>query len=243
MASKSETGHAKNVAHFHNLIEFVSAYGATYNPSKTSIQLPQMIAQHTAADTSLAAVIPKNTDFNTKVNLRAIAFSDVRFLATRLMAALQATDASEQTIADAKTFNNKIQGKGASKPKTPLNPNDPPPDSISTSQQSFDQMIQHLSGLKSVLESEPSYAPNEVDLQIPSLDAKIADLTEKNNAVATVYAAVSNARIARDKIIYTDENSLFETAKDVKLYVKALFGAKSPEYAQVRGIEFKKPPL
>lgn len=243
MASKSETGHAKNVAHFHNLIEFVSAYGSTYNPSKSSIQLPQMIAQHTAADTSLAAVIPKNTDFNTKVNLRAIAFSDVRFLATRLMAALQATDASEQTIADAKTFNNKIQGKGASKPKTPLDPNDPPPDSISTSQQSFDQMIQHLSGLKSVLESEPSYAPNEVDLQIASLDAKIADLTEKNNAVDTVYAAVSNARIARDKIIYTDENSLFETAKDVKLYVKALFGAKSPEYAQVRGIEFKKPPL
>lgn len=243
MASKSETGHAKNVANFQDLIEFVSAYGATYNPSKSSLQLPQMIAQHTAADASLAAVIPKNTAFNTKVNERAIEFSDVRPLSTRLIAALQATDASAQTIADAKTYNNKIQGKGASKPKKEEDPNEPPPDNISTSQQSFDQMIQHLSGLKSVLESEPSYAPNEVDLQIASLEAKIADLTAKNKAVATVYAAVSNARIARDKIIYTNENSLFETAKDVKLYVKALFGARSPEYAQVRGIEFKKPPL
>ena len=200
-----------------------------------------MIAQHTAGDTSLAAVIPKNTDFNTKVNLRVAAFSDVRVLATRLLAALQATDASAQTIADAKTFNNKIQGKGASKPNTPQDPNAPPPETISVSQQSYDQIIQHLSGLKSVLESEPSYAPNEVDLQIVSLDAKIADLTTKNNAVAKVYAAVSNARIARDKILYTDENSLFETAKDVKVYVKAVFGASSPEYAQVRGIEIKKP--
>lgn len=241
MASNSEKGHAKNVAHFHNLIEFVSAYGATYNPSKSSIQLPQMIALHTAADTSLAAVIPKNRDFNTEVNERAIEFSDVRPLSTRLIAALEATDASAQTIADAKTFNNKIQGKGPSKPKKPLDPNEPPPDSISTSQQSYDQLIQHLSGLKAVLESEPSYAPNEVDLQIASLNAKIADLTVKNDAVATVYAALSNARIARNKILYTDENSIFEIAKDVKSYVRSLFGATSPEYAQIKGIEFKKP--
>ena len=241
MASTSETGHAKNVANFQDLIEFVSAYGATYNPSKSSLQLPQMIAQHNAATTSLADVIPKNTNYKTKTNLRAIAFSDVQELATRLIAALQSTDASEETIANAKTFNNKIQGKGASAPKTPLDPNAPPPETISTSQQSFDQIIQHLSGLKAVLESEPSYTPNEVDLQSASVDAKIADLTEKNNAVAAVYAAVSNARIARDKILYTDENSLFETAQDVKVYVKALFGANSPEYAQVKGIKIKKP--
>ena len=34
MASTSETGHAKNVANFQNLIAFVTGYGATYNPSK-----------------------------------------------------------------------------------------------------------------------------------------------------------------------------------------------------------------
>lgn len=241
MASTSETGHAKNVANFQDLIEFVSAYGATYNPSKTNLQLTQMIAQHAAADTSLADVITKNTAFNTKVNLRVAAFSDIRVFATRLLAALQATDASAQTIADAKTFNTKIQGKSASTPKTPLDPNAPPPDTISVSQQSYDQLIQHLSALKSVLASEPSYAPNESDLQIVSLDAKIADLIEKNNAVSTVYAAASNSRIARDKILYNDQNSIYETAKDVKVYVKAVFGASSPEYAQVKGIQIKKP--
>ena len=241
MASTSETGHAKNVANFQDLIEFVTGYGATYDPSKSNLQLPQLIAQHAAADISLAKVITKNTEFNTKVNLRVIAFSDVRVLATRLMAALQATDASAETIADAKTFNNKIQGKGASTLHTPLDPNAPPPETISVSQQSYDQIIQHFSGLKSVLESEPSYAPNEVELQISTLDTKIDDLTQKNTEVAKAYTTISNSRIARDKILYTDGNSIYETAKDVKAYVKALFGATSPQYAQVKGIQIKKP--
>ncbi|KIA88260.1 hypothetical protein [Kaistella jeonii] len=243
MASTSEVGHAKNVANLQDLIEFITAYGATYNPSKSNLQLPQILALKAAAETSLTEVIAKNTDFNTKVNHRVIAFSDVKPLSTRLVAALQTTDASEQTIDDAKTFNNKIQGKGSSAPKTPLNPLEPAPKTISNSQQSYDQLIQHFTGLKSVLESEPTYAPNETELQIVTLDTKITDFNQKNTAVAQTYTAVSNSRIARDKVLYTDQNSIYETAKEVKLYVKALFGANSPEFAQVKGIDFRKPKL
>jgi hypothetical protein len=43
MASTSETGHAKNVANFQDLISFVTSYGATYNPSKNGLKLPQLI--------------------------------------------------------------------------------------------------------------------------------------------------------------------------------------------------------
>ncbi len=39
MASQSEVGHAKNVANFQDLITYCTAYGATYNPSKTTLQL------------------------------------------------------------------------------------------------------------------------------------------------------------------------------------------------------------
>ena len=44
MTSTSEVGHAKNVANFQDLIEFVIGYGATYNSSKNSLKLPQLIA-------------------------------------------------------------------------------------------------------------------------------------------------------------------------------------------------------
>ena len=239
MASTSETGHAKNVANFKDLIEFVTAYGATYNPSKNSLKLPQLIALKASADATLADVITKNTNYNNKVNERITAFSGLKSLSTRLVNALQTTDATTETIGNAKTFNRKMQGKKASSSQTPTDPNTPAPNTISTSQQSYDQLIQHLAGLTSILEAETSYTPNETDLQVATLQTKIADLTAKNTAVATAYASISNSRIARNETLYSSSTGLVETANEVKKYIKSVFGASSPQFAQVKGIQFK----
>ena len=243
MASTSEVGHAKNVANFQDLIEFVTGYGATYNPSKNSLKLPQLVALKATAETKLTDVISKNTNYNNKVNERMVAFSNLKSLSTRLVNALQTTDATTQTINDAKTFNRKMQGKKASASQTPTDPNAPAPATISTSQQSYDQLIQHLAGLKSVLEEESSYTPNETDLQVATIDAKIADLTAKNTAVSTAYTNISNSRISRNETLYTSDNGIFETASEVKKYIKSVFGASSPQYNQVSGIKFSKPRL
>lgn len=243
MASTSETGHAKNVANFQDLIEFVTGYGATYNPSKNSLKLPQLAALKTTAETKLADVMAKNTNYNKAINERMMAFSNLKSFSTRLLNALQTTDATTATINDAKTYNRKMQGKKASASQTPTDPNAPAPTTISTSQQSYDQLIQHLAGLKSVLESEPTYTPNETELQVATIDTKIADLTIKNTAVATAYTNISNSRIARNETLYTDTNSIYETASEIKKYIKSVFGASSPQYKQVSGIKFSKPRL
>ena len=243
MASTSEVGHAKNVANFQDLIEFVTGYGATYNPSKSSLKLAQLVALKATAEAKLTDVISKNTNYNNKVNERMVAFSNLKSLSTRLVNALQTTDATTATINDAKTFNRKMQGKKASATQTPTDPNAPAPATISTSQQSYDQLIQHLTGLKSVLEEEPSYTPNEAELQVATIDAKIADLTAKNTAVSTAYTNISNSRISRNETLYTSENGIFETASEVKKYIKSVFGASSPQYNQVSGIKFSKPKL
>ena len=101
------------------------------------------------------------------------------------------------------------------------------------------QLIQHLTGLKSILESDSSYSPNEDDLQVNSLDSLISDLSKKNTEVAKAYTNVSNSRITRNQTLYTKDDSLVETANEVKKYVKSVFGAKSPQYNQIKGIEFK----
>ena len=243
MASTSEVGHAKNVANFQDLIEFVTGYGATYNPSKSSLKLAQLVALKATAEAKLTDVISKNTNYNNKVNERMVAFSNLKSLSTRLVNALQTTDATTQTINDAKTFNRKMQGKKASASQTPTDPNAPAPTTISTSQQSYDQLIQHLTGLKSILEEEPSYTPNEAELQVATIDAKIADLTAKNTAVSTAYTNISNSRISRNETLYTSDNGIFETASEVKKYIKSVFGASSPQYNQVSGIKFSKPRL
>ena len=240
MASTSEVGHAKNVANLQDLISFVTGYGATYNPTKNALKLPQLTALATASQTSLADVVTKHTAYNNKVNERVNAFSGLKALSTRLVNALETTDATAQVIKDAKGFNRKLQGKKAVAATTPLDPNTPAPTTISTNQQSYDQQIQHLSGLTSVLISEPSYAPNETALATATLTAMQTNLTVKNNEVATAYTSISNSRIARNNTLYADSTGLVEIATEVKKYIKSVYGASSPEFAQVKGIEFKK---
>jgi len=241
MPTYFETGHAKNVANFQDLIAFCTGYGTTYNPTKTALKLPQLTALHTTANNALNDVVAKNTAYNNAVNARIASFDGFRALCTRLINAFQTTDASAEKIADAKGFNRKIQGQRSTKTATLVDANTPAPNTISSSHQSYDQLIQHFAGLISVLQSEPSYAPNENDLKIATLTAKQADMTTKNTALATAYTAVSNSRIARDKILYKDITGLVPIATDVKKYIKAVFGASSAEYRQVKSIEFTKP--
>ena len=240
MASTSETGHAKNIANFQDLIAFVTGYGATYNPSKNALKLPQLNTLVTTSQSNLADVITKNTAFNNSINDRIIAFNGLKALSTRLVNALETTDAPKEKVSDAKGFNRKIQGKRASTAATPSDPTTPAPTTISASQQSYDQQIQHLAGLISVLQSETSYTPNENELKIVTLTAKQASLVAKNNAVSTAYTNISNSRINRNKTLYEDATGLVSVATEVKKYIKSVFGASSPEFAQVKGIEFKK---
>ena len=241
MASNSEVGHAKNASNFFDLITVATGYGPLYNPTKTIIKLPNLIAIHAAAETDLATVITDNTAFNNRTKENAAEFRDVRPLSTRLINALEATDATPAKVKDAKAFNRKLQGKKAAKPIEPVDPNTPAPTTISASQLSYDQQIQHLTGLNSVLLSEPTYVPNETPLKTVTVTTKIATLTTKNKAVATAFTKISNSRIKRDKTLYLEENGLVDVAYEVKKYTKSVFGTSSPEYKLISGIKFKRP--
>lgn len=238
MASTSEVGHAKNVANLQTLMAFVKGFQTNYNPSKNSLKLEQLGTLFTSAETTLQHVVNKKTSYSTAVNNRAESFDDLRSLSTRMVNALETTDASKETIEDAKGYNRKLQGKRASKIKQPTNPNQEAPKTISSSQQSYDQLIQHFKGLISILKNEPSYAPNETPLKIVTLEDKAANLQDKNHLVADAYTAVSNARMNRDKILYKEDTGLVDTATEVKKYIKSVYGSTSPEYAQVKGIAF-----
>lgn len=238
MASTSEVGHAKNVANFYNIISFAQGYGTNYNPSKDSLKIPQLQALHAQADTGINIVQDQKTLYDSVVNNRVQKFEDIKGLSTRLLNALASTNASEQTIEDAKSYNRKIQGKRASKIEESADPNQESPKTYSTSQQSYDQLAQHFGGLISVLENEPSYNPNEAELQIAQLKTKLQDLKSSNTSVADAHTVISNARIARNKVLYDPENGLVDIAADVKKYVKSVYGVSSSEYQQISALKF-----
>ncbi|WP_434980139.1 hypothetical protein [Daejeonia sp. YH14] len=240
MPSTSEVGHAKNVANFADLIAYCTAYGATYNPSKTALKLVSLNTLLTSAQSELASVTTTKNAFDTATGNRQLAFAPLKSLATKIFNYLSVTDASEQTIADAKTINNKIQGKRA-KNTTPENPGSGQPatnNQVSVSRQSYDMLTENFSALLDLVASVPSYTPNETELSVASLTTFRDQLQTENTNVITAEVAYSNARIARDKLLYSKDTGLVDIASDVKKYVKAIFGATSPQYKQISVIKF-----
>jgi hypothetical protein len=241
MASTTETGHAKNVANFEDFISFVTAYGAIYNPSKASIKLANLNAIFVQAKSDINNVMNKSVAYNNTSNIRATLFEPLQRLSTRLVQALSSTDATKELIKDAKTVNRKLQGKRAKGVETPTDPNAPAPTTISASQQSYDQLIEHFSKLIEVLKSEPTYTPNETDLKVVTLNTQLTAFKTANTNVTNAYTAVSNTRIARDKTLYKENTGMYDVTGDVKNYVKSLYGISSPEFKQLSKIKFSKP--
>ncbi|MBT1697894.1 hypothetical protein KK083_13460 [Fulvivirgaceae bacterium PWU4] len=241
MAS-NESGHAINVAKFEELIGLCTSYGPTYNPVKGSLKLTALTAQLAEANTALQALKAAKTAHDNATNAREIAFKDLKPLATRIVNALAATDAARQTLDDAKTVNNKIQGRRAVSLKKPAAGEDASaaeaPKTASVSQQGFDNTINHFAQLIQTLTAEPAYKPNEDALKVATLTAMLEDMRAKNSAVILAATALSNARIARDKVLYAQGTGLYDVAQGTKNYVKSLFGATSPQFKQFGSLRF-----
>ena len=242
MASQSEVGHAKNVANFADIIAYCTAYGTTYNPSKTALQLTELNTLLATAQTELANVTTAKNTFNTVTGDRQLTFEPLKPLATKVFNYLSVTDAISETIADAKTINNKLQGK-----RTGTTAENPPTEgenqnnTVSVSRQSYDMLTENFSALIDLVSSVPSYTPNETELTTTSLTAYLGELQTANTNVINAEVAYSNARISRNSVLYSENTGLVDIASDVKKYVKAIFGATSPQYKQISGIKFTKP--
>ena len=243
--SSSDSGHAKNVANFENLISFCAGYGAIYNPSKDALSLENLKLLHLQAAANLQKAAVAKTSFANATNIRKAAFKDLKPLSTRIFNALAASGATDLTIGNIKTINRKIQGvKAASTVSTPALPTDatapaPTIKTISSSQQSFDNMIDHFSKLIESVSQDANYKPNETELQTTTLSTKLTSLKAANTIIVNAYTNWSNERILRDNTLYNPLTGLVQTAQDVKKYVKSVYNASSPQFKQISGLEFK----
>jgi hypothetical protein len=245
MASTSETGYAKNVANFETLISFVTAFGATYNPSKETLKPAALQTLLSTAKTSLNTVNVALSTYSNVVAAREYAFVPFGKLITRVNNALKATDTTTQVDDSAKTIVRKLQGTRASaklteEEKKSLATEGKEVNQISASQMGYNDQVENFDKLISLLSSIPQYVPNEVELNISSLSTLRDSLRTKNTDVITAEVQLSNARIARNEIMDKPLTGLVDIAFDTKVYIKSVFGASSPQYKQVSKLEFKK---
>ena len=236
----SESGHAKNVANFEQLIAFCISYNTAYNPIKNSLSVAELQNLHQAALSKLNKVKIQKTTFDNATNERRNTFAGLKPLATKIVNAFTVSGVDALAVQDAKSVNKKLQGTSNKKVETTTTPSIPTSKTISTSQQSYDRLIDHFANLIQVLEQNPIYSPNETELKLASLQSNLVDLQSKNTNLINSYTQYSNAMIDRNQVLYNPLSGLVQTAQEVKQYVKSVFGATSPQFKKISSIEFTK---
>jgi len=246
MAKTIETGHAKNVANFENLITNVSLLGSSYNPSRENLKLQPLNSLLNAAKTVLETVNLLEASFKNAKSTRDLAFKPFNTLVTRISNALKASATPVQVDESARSIFRKLQGQRATPKKT-----DEEKEAAraagkeiveySSSQMSFDSRLDNFDKLIKLLASIPEYSPNETELKVETLISLYNDLNTKNKAVAAALTSLNNARINRNKTLYAPLIGINDISVDVKSYVKSVFGATSPQYKEISSLKFTSP--
>jgi len=248
MTTQSETGHAKNVANFGNLITVVKGFKNAYNPSKQTITLASLATLYASAKNVMIEMNNISGVYSIAVANREVAFEPLSKLSTRIINALRASDVTQPIIETAESLIRKIQGKRATPKKTEeekaiLLTEGITVKEVSSSQMGFDNRLDSLDKLIQLLGNIPQYAPNEEDLKVSTLANYYASLSLVNAGAGQAESALSNARLARNELLYKPGTGMVDISLSVKTYVKSLFGATSPQYKQVSALAFKSEKL
>lgn len=234
MSSNSETGHARNVANLISLASFCESRGEEYNPPNHYLSLESLT---TIADNSQKAVAEVNSLEQASklvIKERSAAFAPLTKIVGRAVEMLKSTGVKTSTIDAARSLMRKINGS-TSKKKNRNTEN-----SASTSQMSYDMRLDNFDKLIKLLSMIPEYKPNLNSLTVKSLTTLYNTLLDKNRAVVNALIPLSQARVARNGILYAELSGLIDVASAVKSYIKALYGKNSPEAKQVMALQFKE---
>ena len=236
MPSTSEVGHAKNVANLQKLTEQVITF-TNYEPPVDNLKVTNLQTLYITASTKLSEVDDKRNVNKNAITLRQSAFENLKSTSTKIINHLEILGLPQGTIDQAKSLNRVIQG-GQKKSTTPPDENGNPTPTVSTSRQSYTQQAENFGILLQLLATIPSYAPNEDDLKLVNLNTCKDSLVSSTQSVDQTEAELNTKLIERDQLLYADGTGLYSIAQNVKKYVKSLYGATSPEYANVSDIEF-----
>jgi hypothetical protein len=238
----AESTDAKFLGNFRKEIDVFKA-DPNYNPSNPALAVAALEAQYAAG---LAAVedIPTHLHpHKININERQEIFAEAVARTRRARGILKSSGATAKEVEDAMTLIRKVLGQRL-KPAVEDNPDTPENEasaSHSAAQLSYDSQTQNVRSLGEFLGNVTAYSPNEAPLKSSAFGTIADQMQASSDAVSTSRAPLSNARRVRDELLYTNENSIYVTARAAKEYYKGLYGANSPQFKQISALEFKLP--
>jgi len=223
------------------MIAACTGMGALYQPSNANLERASMNALLTEVEGLMDGVQTDLVPWKNKVADRENIYAGVRSRTTQILAAFKASGADENKVDNVQTFHRQVHGARA-KALPVDNPSTPEDESKgnSVSHQSYVQVAEAFGQIVKLIEGEPLYNPNETDLRVPTNQTLHNNMETANDEVITAVVPWKNSMIVRNNRLSDDADSILERQKLVKEYVKSAFGANSPQYAQVKGLEFKK---
>lgn len=224
------------------MIGYCAGYGGKYNPGSPNLRMDSLTAQLEAAKLAIEQVKVTKSLFDLGINTRRQNFENLPDVVSKILLTITSSGAKAELVEDARYLVRQINGYSR-KDREPVasGKTEETKTRRSVLQLAYVSKADWFSKLVQVLEIEPRYNPNEEMLAKPALIAKAAELKATISAVNQARVNYSNAIIARDKTLYSHEESLYNLMRASKQYIGAVYGKNSAEYAQVKSLSFTRP--
>jgi|GEM_PF-949839 len=253
--SKNQITHEMNYSNLQVFISELKQLQPRYNPVTPGITVSGF--EQSYAD---ATVARKNLDRSAGIkkdmaNIRRPVYEGLESYVVRIIAAMKALEMPGATITNAQSLLARIQGQRIGKPKgrnedaPPAGETATPPlhsanpgsnrEQVSTAQTDMENVRGHFSKLYELLGNQPTYTPNETDLQLPALLAMKNLLEQTNDNAIAAESAYNTDYAYRYTVFYAPKTGFVDRTKLAKEYVKSIFGPTSAEYGRIKKIRFK----
>jgi hypothetical protein len=234
----NESGHARNVANFDELVVVLGTFGNGYQPASPAIQLNALVDLQEKLKEALQRVNDANGVYRDKIYARQNAYEQMNALAMRIVNTMAGLGFESKILTQAKSTLSKIRGGGGKKKKEVGEDGTTETKSISVSQMSFDQRKNNFSALVGLINAQATYTPNEADMQVVSLKKYIEGLQNFNQEAIVAEQNLIMARKERDSLLYADNVGVIALVQQIKAYTKGAFGTKHQSYERIKGLKF-----
>jgi len=241
--SNQESGHYKNVASFHALVEICTALGDRYKPSRTDLTLLSLNNRLANVDDLMERLSKAQAALGIAIRERSTAFEQLPKFTTRVVNALEQSNPGSPAIGGVRHLVSKIRGKRIVKitpaSQTADADNTPAPAHVSASQSSYDAQLDHFAHIVHLLQQEPAYTPNEPDMNIEGLQNMVQILAQRNSHVAELQAQYQVLLTERKHALYGPVSGVLPLVKAIKKYFIMILGTDAQELKAAYALTFK----
>lgn len=234
--------HVKNAEAFTRVVNFCTGFGGIYNPGRPTLHIDALTLQVNQIHSALEAVKTTKANYDLQVNQRKQAFERMPRILAGILRMLESYGTRPEQLDDARAYVHQFIG-AAPRSRTPA-PSENAESALgpkASLQLAFAARVEAFSKLVAALKTEPLYQPQETDYKVAELEAKVMELAQLNQAVDLARKDWRMKLIERNKLLYSNENSMQEIMRAAKKYVRGLFSHDSGEYALLKELVINKP--